>query len=285
MNTTAITVGAVHKLPADLRTALLADGSALERWEDLTPLARNEWICWVVTTKKLETRANHIQRIVTELMEGKRRPCCWAGCMHRTRAALLNMKKNQNQNGIVHTFILLGITLVLVVSASYVTYSRQHSNSQNHATQVASKPPDAVTLSPVKNQEVKTPQLATASEPQPVNQTPTPVVKKTTATMPTPTFTPTPVTVLTPFISITSDGCQVAVNGATGNAFTVDVYSSRKGGTAHYHLPASGTYTVTTGGIKDMTVMVQLYDTTGAVLLSKYGTITVDGCPAAPAEN
>jgi len=75
--------GVVHDVPEDLQKALISDESALERWEDLTPLARNEWICWTITTKKQETRANHIERTMTELLEGVRRPCCWAGCIHR----------------------------------------------------------------------------------------------------------------------------------------------------------------------------------------------------------
>jgi len=75
--------GVVHELPADLRKALVSDESALERWEDLTPLARNEWICWTITNKKPETRKNHIERTTAELLQGKRRPCCWAGCIHR----------------------------------------------------------------------------------------------------------------------------------------------------------------------------------------------------------
>lgn len=79
----SVATGVVHEMPTDLRDALLADESALERWEDLTPLARNEWICWTVTTKKPETRSKHIERTVTELLEGVRRPCCWAGCTHR----------------------------------------------------------------------------------------------------------------------------------------------------------------------------------------------------------
>jgi uncharacterized protein YdeI (YjbR/CyaY-like superfamily) len=83
MVTQAIATGVVHEVPADLRKALLSDKSALERWEDLTPLARNEWICWVISNKKPETRINHIERTVTELLEGKRRPCCWMGCDHR----------------------------------------------------------------------------------------------------------------------------------------------------------------------------------------------------------
>lgn len=83
MTTDLIASGVVHELPADLKKALLSDDSALERWQDLTPLARNEWICWVITTKKQQTRDNHVTRVITELLEGKRRPCCWMGCPHR----------------------------------------------------------------------------------------------------------------------------------------------------------------------------------------------------------
>jgi hypothetical protein len=79
-----IATGVVHDVPADLRDALLSDASALERWEDLTPLARNEWICWVISPKKPETRSQHIERLRAELLAGKRRPCCWYGCIHRT---------------------------------------------------------------------------------------------------------------------------------------------------------------------------------------------------------
>jgi hypothetical protein len=52
-------------------------------WEDITPLARNEWICWVISVKKPETRREHIVRACAELKEGIRRPCCWIGCIHR----------------------------------------------------------------------------------------------------------------------------------------------------------------------------------------------------------
>ena len=83
MNNIKIAQGAVHEVPADLKTALLSDESSIERWNDLTPLGRNEWICWTITCKKPETRQKHIDRIMTELIAGKRRPCCWAGCPHR----------------------------------------------------------------------------------------------------------------------------------------------------------------------------------------------------------
>ena len=77
--------GVVHKLPADLREALLGDASALAAWKDITPLARNEFICWVEDAKQEATRTRRIRRTREELDEGLRRPCCWPGCKHRER--------------------------------------------------------------------------------------------------------------------------------------------------------------------------------------------------------
>jgi Bacteriocin-protection, YdeI or OmpD-Associated len=77
--------GVVHKLPADLRTALIGNRTALDAWEDITPLARNEFICWVEDAKQDKTRARRIRRTQEELEEGQRRPCCWPGCTHRER--------------------------------------------------------------------------------------------------------------------------------------------------------------------------------------------------------
>lgn len=82
--TQEISGGVVHALPEDLKKALKADKAALEKWEDITPLSRNEWICWVEYVKKAETRADHVQRVVSELKDSIRRPCCWLGCPHRT---------------------------------------------------------------------------------------------------------------------------------------------------------------------------------------------------------
>src|SRR6266487_1307807 len=79
-----VSSGVVHKVPEDLRKALTSDRAALAIWEDLTALARNEWICWVTFVKKEETRQEHVKRTVSELKEGMRRPCCWLGCIHRT---------------------------------------------------------------------------------------------------------------------------------------------------------------------------------------------------------
>lgn len=88
MATKEILGGTVHEMPADLRKALVAEPKALAAWEDITPLARNEWICWTTTVKQEATRKDHVQRTVTELQEGKRRPCCWIGCIHRTDKAI-----------------------------------------------------------------------------------------------------------------------------------------------------------------------------------------------------
>jgi uncharacterized protein YdeI (YjbR/CyaY-like superfamily) len=86
--TKAISEGTAHKLTQDIRTALISDTVALAAWEKLTPLARNEWICWVTYVKKEETRKDHLKRLVSELKEGMRRPCCWMGCIHRTDKAV-----------------------------------------------------------------------------------------------------------------------------------------------------------------------------------------------------
>lgn len=85
MTKVQISGGVVHDLPDDLRVALLAEANLLELWEDLTPLARNEWICWVEDAQRQETRTRRIRRVRSELQEGKRRPCCWSGCPHRAK--------------------------------------------------------------------------------------------------------------------------------------------------------------------------------------------------------
>jgi uncharacterized protein YdeI (YjbR/CyaY-like superfamily) len=75
--------GTLHEISEDLEKFLLNNPNVLEIWNDLTPLARNEWICWIITVKKPQTRKSHIQRLKESLLGGKRRPCCWAGCLHR----------------------------------------------------------------------------------------------------------------------------------------------------------------------------------------------------------
>ena len=85
MSQKSIAGGVVHDLPEDLKQALLSNSKALETWEDITPLARNEWICWVESAKKSETRDKRIKLGCENLGDGKRRPCCWPGCPHREK--------------------------------------------------------------------------------------------------------------------------------------------------------------------------------------------------------
>jgi Bacteriocin-protection, YdeI or OmpD-Associated len=85
MSSPRVPGGVVHKLPIDLRKALIANPAALDAWNDITPLARNEFICWVENAKQEMTRERRIRRTQEELEEGQRRPCCWPGCKHRER--------------------------------------------------------------------------------------------------------------------------------------------------------------------------------------------------------
>ena len=85
MSKKKISTGTVHILPADLRKSLIATPKALTTWEDTTALARNEWICWVISGKKAETRNIRIKKAISKLSGGMRRPCCWAGCPHRDK--------------------------------------------------------------------------------------------------------------------------------------------------------------------------------------------------------
>ncbi len=96
--------GTAHKIPKDFKEAVLSDKEVSKLWESLTPLGRNEFICWIENAKKTETRQRRIKRACEELLEGKRRPCCWIGCIHRTdkkpsrwaQVVLVNKKPSQN---------------------------------------------------------------------------------------------------------------------------------------------------------------------------------------------
>lgn len=82
-----IATGVVHEVPTDMEKLLSSSKELREKWNDLTPLARNEWICWVTIVKKDETRVKHLKRLKEDLLKGKRRPCCWPGCPHRRESA------------------------------------------------------------------------------------------------------------------------------------------------------------------------------------------------------
>lgn len=103
MTTNEISGGVAHKMPNDLKDAILSNKEVDKLWEDITPLARNEFICWVEDAKQEKTRERRIKRTSEELLEGKRRPCCWVGCIHRDdkkpskwqQDALIDKKKRQ----------------------------------------------------------------------------------------------------------------------------------------------------------------------------------------------
>lgn len=75
--------GVVHKIPSDLSAMISTSPKVCEVWEDITPLARNEWICWIEDAKKPETRKRRIKVAKSKMIAGKHRPCCWSGCPHR----------------------------------------------------------------------------------------------------------------------------------------------------------------------------------------------------------
>ena len=83
---TELAGGTVHALPHDLREAISADSAARATWVDITPLARNEFICWVTSAKAQATRERRMAVAIDKLAGGQRRPCCWPGCPHREKS-------------------------------------------------------------------------------------------------------------------------------------------------------------------------------------------------------
>jgi uncharacterized protein YdeI (YjbR/CyaY-like superfamily) len=77
----------LHEIPDDLREILVSNPYILAKWNAITPLARNEWVCWLTIVKQEKTRKEHLERLQEELLEGKKRPCCWPGCPHRRPSA------------------------------------------------------------------------------------------------------------------------------------------------------------------------------------------------------
>lgn len=85
MKTVVLPEGTVHTLPADFKKAIVGNAAVTQLWHEITPLARNEWICWVEEAKKSETRKRRIEVGLSKMTGGMRRPCCWMGCSHRER--------------------------------------------------------------------------------------------------------------------------------------------------------------------------------------------------------
>ena len=76
-----------HRTPPELKAMLDGDDALAEKWQALTPLARNEWICWTISAKQEATREKRRARLHEEVLDGKKRPCCWPGCPHRRESA------------------------------------------------------------------------------------------------------------------------------------------------------------------------------------------------------
>jgi uncharacterized protein YdeI (YjbR/CyaY-like superfamily) len=87
----------IHRVPRDLKDVLESNKKLMELWNGLTPLARNEWICWVTIVKQEKTRKEHLKRLQEDLKKGKRRPCCWPGCPHRRPEAMKYFGKNKSK--------------------------------------------------------------------------------------------------------------------------------------------------------------------------------------------
>lgn len=84
----------LHTVPTDIKKLLKENATVNTKWKTLTPLAKNEWICWVTIVKKAETRREHLERMAKDLIAGERRPCCWPGCPHRNAKAAKWFKKS-----------------------------------------------------------------------------------------------------------------------------------------------------------------------------------------------
>lgn len=83
MNDSILKSGVVHKISSDIKNTLLSNSKVKHLWNEITPLARNEWICWIESAKKIETKNRRLGIMKDKLLSGEKRPCCWAGCMHR----------------------------------------------------------------------------------------------------------------------------------------------------------------------------------------------------------
>src|SRR4051812_37447646 len=93
MTQKGISSGTAHKMTPDFERAIVAVPKVHALWEDITPLARNEWICWVISGAKAETRGIRIEKAISKMKGGMRRPCCWSGCIHRTDKPMSSSQK------------------------------------------------------------------------------------------------------------------------------------------------------------------------------------------------
>lgn len=84
-------------MPADLRKVVVASPLAKAQWNDLTPLARNDFVMWIDSAKQSETRQRRIESVPSRLASGKRRPCCFAIVPMNLHKALAGTPKAKAQ--------------------------------------------------------------------------------------------------------------------------------------------------------------------------------------------
>lgn len=65
------------EVPEDVKKALASSHKAEDLWNDITPMARWDWIRWVRAVKTAETRQKHLDVMLDKLNKGMRRPCCF----------------------------------------------------------------------------------------------------------------------------------------------------------------------------------------------------------------
>lgn len=84
-------------VPTDLRRVLATDPKAKALWEDLTPIARRDFMSWIDSAKQSETRTRRLESVPSRLASGKRRPCCYAVVPMNLSAALKELPKAKAQ--------------------------------------------------------------------------------------------------------------------------------------------------------------------------------------------
>ena len=87
----------MEKLPPDLHKALLGSELAYSKWKDITPVARRDFVSWIESAKQEETRKRRISVTCSKLIDGKRRPCCYAVVpMNLYKALNTNLQAKSN---------------------------------------------------------------------------------------------------------------------------------------------------------------------------------------------
>lgn len=78
---------AYHNVPKTVLSVLKKDTELSALWNNFTDIQRNEWCCYTTTGIKPETQEKHVKRMVNDIKDGKKTPCCWPGCLHRRSKA------------------------------------------------------------------------------------------------------------------------------------------------------------------------------------------------------